>query len=126
MAKAWVDDAIGPKKTIMIALIGLTVLSTALLIVEGKTLFWIFGLPLGLFVGPAQAASRSMMARLAPEHLRTEMFGLFAFSGKATAFLGPALLGVVAVAFDSQRAGMATILVFFALGMILLIRVPEP
>ena len=54
------------------------------------------------------------------------MFGLFAFSGKATAFLGPALLGVVAVAFDSQRAGMATILVFFALGMILLIRVPEP
>ncbi|MBL6931134.1 MAG: MFS transporter [Rhodospirillales bacterium] len=124
-AFGWVDDAIGPKKTIMIALIGLTALSTALLIVEGKTLFWIFGLPLGLFVGPAQAASRSMMARLAPEHLRTEMFGLFAFSGKATAFLGPALLGAVAAAFDSQRAGMATILVFFAVGMILLLRVPE-
>jgi UMF1 family MFS transporter len=124
-AFGWLDDAVGPKKTIMTALIGLTLLSTALLIVEGKTLFWIFGLPLGLFVGPAQAASRSMMARLAPEHLRTEMFGLFAFSGKATAFLGPALLGGVAFVFNSQRAGMATILIFFVLGIILLIRVPE-
>jgi UMF1 family MFS transporter len=124
-AFGWLDDAVGPKKTIMISLTGLTVLSTALLIVEGKILFWIFALPLGLFVGPAQAASRSMMARLAPEHLRTEMFGLFAFSGKATAFLGPALLGSVAVVFNSQRAGMATILVFFVFGMILLIRVPE-
>ncbi len=123
-AFGWVDDAIGPKKTIMIALIGLSVLSAALLIVEGKTLFWAFGLPLGLFVGPAQAASRSMMARLAPPHLTTEMFGLFAFSGKATAFLGPALLGAVTAAFDSQRAGMATILVFFVVGMILLARVP--
>jgi len=124
-AFGWVDDAIGPKKTIMIALIGLTVLSTALLVVESKTLFWVFGLPLGLFVGPVQAASRSMMARMAPPKLTTEMFGLFAFSGKATAFLGPALLGVVTLAFESQRAGMATILVFFAIGMILLVAVPE-
>ena len=123
-AFGWVDDAIGPKKTIMIALVGLSVLSAALLVVEGKTLFWAFGLPLGLFVGPAQAASRSMMARLAPPQLTTEMFGLFAFSGKATAFLGPALLGAVTAVFDSQRAGMATILVFFVVGMILLARVP--
>jgi len=123
-AFGWVDDAIGPKKTIVIALVGLSVLSAALLVVEGKTLFWAFGLPLGLFVGPAQAASRSMMARLAPPQLTTEMFGLFAFSGKATAFLGPALLGAVTAVFDSQRAGMATILVFFVVGMILLARVP--
>lgn len=123
-AFGWVDDAIGPKKTIMIALVGLSVLSAALLVVEGKTLFWAFGLPLGLFVGPAQAASRSMMARLAPPQLTTEMFGLFAFSGKATAFLGPALLGAVTAVFDSQRAGMATILVFFVVGMMLLARVP--
>jgi len=124
-AFGWVDDAIGPKKMILIALVGLTLLSSVLLVVQSKTLFWIFGLPLGLFVGPAQAASRSMMARMAPPYLTSEMFGLFAFSGKATAFLGPALLGAVTLAFDSQRAGMATILVFFVIGMILLIRVPE-
>ncbi len=124
-AFGWVDDAIGPKKTIIIALVGLSILGGALLIVETKTLFWIFGMPLGLFVGPAQAASRSMMARLAPEELRTEMFGLYAFSGKATAFLGPALLGAVTAAFQSQRAGMATILVFFVVGLLLLLRVRD-
>jgi MFS transporter, UMF1 family len=125
-AFGWVDDWIGPKKVLMIALAGLTVLGTALLIVQTKTGFMTFGLPLGLFVGPAQAASRSMMAQLAPPELITEMFGLYAFSGKATAFLGPALLGAVSFAFDSQRAGMAIILVFFAIGMFLLTNVREP
>jgi UMF1 family MFS transporter len=67
-----------------------------------------------------------MMAQLAPPELITEMFGLYAFSGKATAFLGPALLGAVSFAFDSQRAGMATILVFFAIGIFLLTNVREP
>jgi UMF1 family MFS transporter len=125
-AFGWVDDWIGPKKTVMIALAALTVLGTALLIVETKTGFWTFGLPLGLFVGPAQAASRSMMVRLAPPEQITETFGLYALSGKATAFLGPALLGAASFAFDSQRAGMATILVFFALGMFLLKNIGEP
>ena len=125
-AFAWADDRFGPKRVIMISVVGLAVLGGALLLVEGKTLFWVFGLPLGLFVGPAQAASRSMMARLAPPELRTEMFGLYAFSGKATAFLGPALLGWVTAVTASQRAGMATILVFFLVGLALLWPLKDP
>ena len=61
-----------------------------------------FGL-VGIFVGPVQAASRSLMARLAPPALRTEFFGLYALAGKATAFIGPALVGWMTLAFDSQR-----------------------
>lgn len=125
-AFAWIDDAIGPKRTILIAIAGLTILSTILLLIESKTVFWIVALPLGLFMGPAQSASRSLMARLAPEALRAEMFGLHALSGKATAFVGPAALGWVTIAFDSQRAGMATILVFFVAGAILLLPVRDP
>ncbi len=123
---AWVDDIIGSKRTIVIAVAGLAVLGGGLLVVEGKTLFWVFALPLGLFIGPAQAASRSMVARLAPPEMRTEIFGLFALSGKATAFLGPALLAFVTETFNSQRAGMAVILVFFGLGLALLLPVVEP
>ncbi len=122
---AWVDDWIGAKRTIMISVAALIGLGGALLVVDGKTLFWVFGLPLGLFVGPAQSASRSMMARIAPAEVRTEMFGLYALSGKATAFLGPALLAWATEAFASQRAGMATIVVFFGLGLALLLRVPD-
>ncbi|MCZ6497046.1 MAG: MFS transporter, partial [Alphaproteobacteria bacterium] len=77
-------------------------------------------------LGPAQAASRSLMARMAPPDMRAEMFGLFAFSGKATAFLGPAILGWVTVATDSQRAGMATVLAFFVVGFVILWPLKEP
>ncbi len=123
---AWVDDIIGSKRTIVIAVAGLAVLGGGLLVVEGKTLFWAFALPLGLFIGPAQSASRSLAARLAPPEMRAEIFGLFALSGKATAFLGPALLAFITETFNSQRAGMAVILVFFGLGLALLLPVREP
>ncbi len=125
-AFGWIDDRLGPKKTVIIALVGLIFLSVALLLIESKTLFWVFGLPLGIFVGPAQSASRSYMARLAPKELTTEMFGLYAFSGKATAFLGPAVLALATDLFTSQKAGMATILGFFVIGGLLLLKVPEP
>ena len=65
------------------------------------------------------------MAKLTPSEEARKLFGLYAFSGKATAFLGPALLGFVSVIFDSQRAGMGMILVFFVFGMILLNGVVE-
>jgi UMF1 family MFS transporter len=65
------------------------------------------------------------MARLAPEDQRAEMFGLFALSGKATNFAGPLLLGWATLAFDSQRAGMATIVVFLVVGFALLLTVRE-
>ena len=122
---AWIDDFIGPKRTILIAVAALTVLGGILLVVPSKTLFWVFGLPLGIFVGPAQAASRSLMTHLAPPEMRTEMFGLYALSGKATAFVGPALLGWVTATAGSQRAGMAIIPVFFIVGALLLRGVPD-
>lgn len=65
-----------------------------------------------------------MMAHLAPRGMEAGMFGLFALTGKATAFAGPLLLGWVTVAADSQRAGMATTLLFLVVGLLLLLTVP--
>ena len=86
--------------------------------------FWVFAMAIGVFVGPLQAASRSHLARVAPAHLRSQMFGLFTFSGKATAFAGPLLVGAVTAATASQRWGMSTIVVFFAVGFLLMLTVP--
>lgn len=122
----WIDDKIGPKATIQIALIALTVIGGVILTVYDKTMFLVLGATLGIFFGPAQAASRSLMARIVPQGKETEMFGLFALSGKATAFLGPGVFGLATAAFDSARAGMATILVFFLVGALLLSAVPAP
>ena len=126
-AFGWVDDAIGPRVTVLIALAAIGVLGAAILLVESQALFWAFALPIGIFLGPAQSASRSLMARIAPPEVTTEMFGLFALSGKATAFLGPAVFGWVTALAGSQRIGLSTILVFLAIGAALLwpVRVPR-
>ncbi len=119
-AFAWADDHLGPKPVVLIALAGLFLCSAAAVLVDNVIHFWIIGGLLGLFVGPTQAASRTLMAKLAPPGQQTEMFGLYALSGKVTAFLGPFIVGSVTLWADSQRAGMATILLFFAAGFVLL------
>jgi MFS transporter, UMF1 family len=123
---AWVDDWIGAKPTILIALAGLVVTGAIAISVEDVTWFWIAGGFLGIFVGPAQAASRSLMGRIAPPEMRGEMFGLYALSGKASAFLGPFVLATVTWWTASQRLGMATILAFFVVGGILLALMRHP
>jgi UMF1 family MFS transporter len=65
------------------------------------------------------------MARFVPEAQQAEFFGFFAISGKALSFLGPLLLGVVTTAAGSQRAGVATILLFFIVGGIIMATVNE-
>jgi MFS transporter, UMF1 family len=122
---AWVDDWIGGKATVLLSLVGLMVPGTLMLLVESPTLFWIFGLLLGIFVGPVQAASRSFLARIAPLPLVNEMFGLYALSGKATAFLGPLLVGWLTYASGSQRVGMGTVIVFFVVGFLVMLTVPS-
>jgi UMF1 family MFS transporter len=123
-AFAFLDDHFGGKPTITISLLGLIVPGTLMLAAPTVTAFWIFGLILGLFAGPVQAASRSYLARAAPKELRNQMFGLFALSGKATAFLGPLLVGWLTYASASQRIGMSVIIVFFVLGLLLMWPVP--
>lgn len=125
-AFAWVDDWIGSKPTISITLVALIVLGLAILLVQDKTLFYVLAVALGLFIGPAQSASRSLMARLAPADLRAEYFGLFALTGKITAFLGPLVLSQVTLWTGDQAAGMATIPLFFLAGVALLLLVREP
>ncbi len=80
---------------------------------------------IGLFVGPVQAASRSLMARLSPPERQTEFFGLFALSGRATTFVGPASVAVITEATRSQRLGLVIIILYLA-GLGLLVGVQEP
>ena len=122
---AWVDDWLGSKRTIQLSLTGLIIAGTAVLLVESQSLFWALGMALGIFVGPAQAASRTYMGHAAPEELRTEMFGLLALSGKVTAFVGPLVVGWVTLLTQSQRIGMSTIVVLLAIGFVLMLFVPQ-
>jgi UMF1 family MFS transporter len=81
---------------------------------------------LAFFLGPVQAASRSLMARLTPEATRPQLFGLYSLAGRATGPLGPALVGWSVAVTERQRAGAAVIAGLTITGLVLLLRVREP
>ena len=124
-AFGWVDDWIGSRRTVGLALAGLIAAGTAAVLAPDRAWFWAAGCALGLFVGPAQASSRSLMARLCPRDRQTEFFGLFALSRKATNFIGPTAVATVTNATGSLRMGIAILIGFFVLGLMLLLSVRE-
>ena len=115
-----IEDRLGAKTTILVALGAMIVLGSLLLLSNDKTLFWALAMALGLFMGPAQAASRTLMAHMAPRAEVTAHFGLFALSGRVTGFLGPAAVALVTQVTDSQAWGLATVIAFLALGAAIL------
>jgi UMF1 family MFS transporter len=110
------EDRLGARRTVLVSLAAIVAIGLGLVLVQSKPLFWALALMLGLFMGPAQSASRTLMARLAPPDEVSTYFGLFALSGRVTGFLGPAALAGVTALTGSQRLGMSTVLVFLALG----------
>lgn len=141
----FLDDRVGPKAVIIGALTGLLVAGTTILVLgggnyvffgvdwAGTTTFWIFGLFLCLFVGPAQSSSRAYLARLAPHGESGELFGLYATTGRAVSFLAPALFTLcITIATplvapgEAQRWGILGIMVVLLAGLLVLLPVEAP
>ena len=120
------DDRVGPRMVIMTSLIGMLIAGTILLFVSGPMMFWIFGLMLCLFVGPAQSSSRTYLARMSPPGREGQMFGLYATTGRAVSFLAPVLFGLFAAAFGADRAGIVGILLVLLAGLLAMLKVKPP
>jgi len=119
-----IDDRLGGKKTLLITLAGLILATAVAVVAPNKTWLWVAGILIGLFVGPNQATSRSLMGRFVPEKHKGEFFGFFAFSGKVTSFMGPMLIGILIVPFG-QRVAVSSLLLFFIVGGLILMTVNE-
>ena len=121
----FLDDRLGAKRTLQVSLVCLTVAAIIAVAAPTRFWFWVGGVMVGIFAGPNQAASRSLMGRFVPPDKETEFFGFFAFSGKLTAFMGPLLFGVLTQWTGTQRSGVGVVIGFFLLGLVLLARVDE-
>jgi UMF1 family MFS transporter len=142
-AGGWLDDRIGSKRTVQIAIVGTIVAALGIVSIgraeilfavpvapkapgaglfasAAEQAFMAFAFILGVCMGPMQAASRTMIGRLAPEDMVTEFYGLFALSGRATTFMAPFLIGLFTQVSGSQRAALVVVLVFLAVGFVLL------
>lgn len=93
-----------------------------------EQVYLVLGGLIGAAAGPLQAASRSLLVRLAPRDQIGQFFGLFALSGKVTAFIGPFLASVVTLALNDQRAGLGMLAIMFLIGAMVLsfVRVERP
>ena len=120
------DDKVGPKAVIVVSLSGMLLAAGILLFVSGPTMFWIFGLFLCLWVGPAQSSSRTFLARLAPIGGEGQLFGLYATTGRAVSFIAPVLFGFFTYVFGSDRAGIVGILLVLGAGLLALLPVKSP
>lgn len=142
------DDMIGSKRTVQLAIAGVIIATLGIVGVTADRVFYFipaeplsptrglfgslqektlmgFALILGFCMGPMQAASRTMIGRIAPQGMTGEFYGLFALSGRATAWMAPLAIGIVTAASGSTRIGMACVLAFLVLGFILLWSVRE-
>src|SRR5438552_7678325 len=139
------DDKLGPKRVIGGSMTILLSSIVAILLVGKDSVFFVkvappepggtlfaaaaerayllLGCLLGAAGGPLQAASRTLLIHLAPKDRIAQYFGLFALTGKVTSFIGPLLIGIVTAVTNSQKAGMATIVLFLVAGLALLARV---
>ena len=119
------DDKFGAKPVIMFSLIGLVIAGTGVFLVHdgGASAFWIGGLILCLFVGPAQSASRTFLARVTPAGREGEVFGLYATTGRAVSFLAPTLFGLFVTIFGAQYWGILGIVLVLLVGLVTLIPV---
>jgi UMF1 family MFS transporter len=122
------DDRFGAKAVIVTALIGLVVSGLAVFLLRdaGTIVFWIFGLALCLFVGPAQASSRALLARVSPAGREGAIFGLYATTGRAASFIAPGLWTLFIALAGSTAWGVLGIVIVLAVGLVLLLLVRLP
>ncbi len=130
------DASAGPKPVIVMAVLVLTVTIVVMMnltpdaffghvLPEGSSLpdmiFYGCGVMIGAAGGIAQAASRTLMVFHTSEHDAAGDFGFYGLSGKATAFLAPALITLATTATGSARLGIAPLVGLFLIGLVLMI-----
>jgi len=123
------DDRFGPKRVIVISVFGLVICTLVVFFFAdlGAPLFWAAGIVLAAFVGPAQAASRSFLARVTPAGREGEVFGLYATTGRAAGWMASLLWGVfIAVAANQTLYGILGITLVLLAGGIMLLFVKAP
>ncbi|GAA4711987.1 MFS transporter, UMF1 family [Promicromonospora umidemergens] len=116
------DDRFGPRSVILSALSIIVVAGLAVVVLRdlGPIVYWVGGLTLSACVGPAQAASRSYLARVTPAGKESEIFGLYATTGRATSWLSSTLWTIAIVATGATIWGTLGIVTVVLVGLVLL------
>ncbi len=120
----WLAGRIGPKLGILIGLFGYIFATIWAATVDSVTDFYFIAVMVGLVQGGVQALSRSLYARMVPTGQAAEFFGFYNMLGRFAAVLGPFLVGWTALLTGNARIAILSVLLLFAIGGALLLKVP--
>jgi UMF1 family MFS transporter len=123
----WLAGKIGTKRALVLSLfIWSIVVIYAFGFLYTTAGFWILGAAVGLVLGGSQALSRSLYSQMIPRGREAEFFSLYEISERGTSWLGPLLFGLVNQLFGSLRLAILSVILFFVVGLVLLILVNVP
>ncbi|WP_328724653.1 MFS transporter [Streptomyces sp. NBC_00259] len=116
----------GPKRTILGSLAVWTLILVAGYFLPARTPVWFYALAaaIGLVLGGSQALSRSLFSHLVPRGKEAEYFSAYEMSDRGLSWMGPLLFGLTFQLTGSYRDAIISLVIFFALGFVLLARVP--
>ena len=121
-----VDDRFGSKPVIVVSLASIIVFGLTMMVLSGPRAFWLTGLLLCLFIGPAQASARTLLLRMSRHGKEGVAFGLYTMTGRAVSFLAPWLFSVFVDVFGAVRAGMGGLCLVMGVGLLGLLKVRAP
>lgn len=124
-AFGWLAKRIGTKNSIYVGLAVYTVISIFGYFLSEAWHFWALGFMVGTVQGGSQALSRSLYGAMTPKAKTAEFFGFYGMSSKFAGIAGPLLFAVVGQIAGSSRLSIVSIIIFFAVGGLLLSRVDE-
>jgi UMF1 family MFS transporter len=116
---------LGTKRSIMLALSVYAVITIAGYFMSQPWHFWILAGVVGTVQGGSQALSRSLFGSMTPKDRSAEFFGFFDISSKFAGIAGPLLFGLTSTLAGSSRWSIVSLVIFFVVGGLLLLRVDE-
>ncbi|MEV8036928.1 MFS transporter [Streptomyces sp. NPDC086182] len=116
----------GAQRTILGSLVAWTLTLAAGYFLPAGAPVWFFVLAsgIGLVLGGSQALSRSLFSHLVPSGKEAEYFSAYEMSDRGMSWLGPLLFGLTYQLTGSYRDAIISLVAFFAIGFVLLARVP--
>jgi UMF1 family MFS transporter len=121
LAFGWLGGRIGARNGIFVALAVYIVATGYAYFLDDAGDFYLLAFVVGLVQGGIQSLSRSYYGRLVPRDKSSEFFGFYNMMGKASAIIGPTLVGVTAALTGDSRLSIVSIVVLFLAGGALLV-----
>ena len=113
-----IEDRVGSEKIVLTCIVFLLLITFTLYFINDTKIFWLLSLMIGFFIGPIQAASRSVLAKKLKSENQLSAFCVYSMFGNICSILGPFLVSLVISISSDIRQGLLVIPLFFVISLL--------